>query len=136
MPDSKSSTSSISAGAVASGAAAAAAAAAEAGAAAFCCADAAPCRAARRGVAAAVGVPVIKAPFIKFCKAFEKRLSSSVPSHRVIPVNEEQPTNLDVAGFITKWKSGKGKNILNPLNVELQFLEHLLKNGTLTSIAI
>ncbi len=70
------------------------------------------------------GVPGIKAPFIKFCKAFEKRLRSSVPSHRVIPVNEEQPTYLDVAEFITEWKSGKGKNILNPLNVELQFLEH------------
>ena len=50
------------------------------------------------------GVPGIKAPFIKFCKAFEKRLRSSVPSHRVIPVNEEQPTNLDVAGFTTEWK--------------------------------
>jgi hypothetical protein len=71
------------------------------------------------------GVPGIKAPFIKFCKAFEKRLRTSVPLHRVIPVNEEQPTNLDVAGFIAEWKtSGKGKNILNPLTVELQLLEH------------
>jgi hypothetical protein len=48
-----------------------------------------------------------------------------VPSHRVIPVNEEQPLSLDVAGFVTEWKtSGKGKNTLNPLTVELQFLEH------------
>ena len=71
------------------------------------------------------GFPGIKAPFIKFCKAFEKRLRSNVPSHRVIPVNEEQPTNLDVAGFITEWKSGKVKNKLNPLTVELPpFLEH------------
>ncbi len=71
------------------------------------------------------GVPGTKAPFIKFCKAFETRLRASVPSHRVIPVNEEQPTNLDVAGFIAEWKtSGKEKNILNPLTVELQLLEH------------
>ena len=70
------------------------------------------------------GVAGIKAPFIKFCKAFERRLRTNVPSHRVIPVIEEQPTNLDVAGFITEWKSGKGKNTLNPLTVELQFLEH------------
>ena len=70
------------------------------------------------------GVGGTKAPFIKFCKAFEKRLRSNVPSHRVIPVNEEQPTKLDVAGFITEWKSGKGKNTLSPLTVELQFLEH------------
>ena len=55
------------------------------------------------------GVGGTKAPFIKFCKAFEKRLRSNVPSHRVIPVNEEQPTKLDVAGFITEWKSGEGK---------------------------
>ncbi len=83
------------------------------------------------------GVQGIRNPFIKFCKAFEKRLRTSVPSHREIPDNEEQPTNLDVAGFITEWKtSGKGKSTLNPLTVELQFLEHLLKHGTLTSIAI
>jgi hypothetical protein len=50
---------------------------------------------------------------------------SSVPSHRVIPVNEEQPTSLDVAGFITEWKpSGNGKNTLTSLTVELQSLEH------------
>ena len=47
-----------------------------------------------------------------------------MPSHRLVPDNEEQPTNLDVAGFITEWKSGNGKNTLNPLTVELQFLEH------------
>ena len=63
------------------------------------------------------GVSGIKAPFIKFCRAFEKRLRSNVPSHRVIPVVEEQPTNLDAAGFITEWKS-KGKNTLNPLTVD------------------
>ena len=68
--------------------------------------------------------PALKAPFIKYCKAFEKRLRQSVPFYRVIPVKEDLPTNLAVAGFITEWKSSKGKNALIPITLELQFLEH------------
>ena len=68
--------------------------------------------------------PALKAPFIKYCKAFEKRLRQSVPFYRVIPVKEDLPTNLAVAGFITEWQSSKGKNALNPITLELQFLEH------------
>ena len=55
--------------------------------------------------------PQLKAPFTKYCKVFETRLRSLVPEYRVLPVNEEQSTKLDVAGFITEWKA-VGKNIL------------------------
>ncbi len=46
-----------------------------------------------------------------------------VPDYRVTPVNEEQPTKLEVAGFITEWKSS-GENSLKPLTLEVQSLEH------------
>jgi hypothetical protein len=72
----------------------------------------------------------LKPHFIKYCKAFEKRLTQSVPFHRVIPVNEELPTSLAVAGFITDRKSGKGKNALHPITLELQFLHHHVKQFT------
>jgi hypothetical protein len=49
--------------------------------------------------------PTLKAPFAKYCKVFEQRLRSLVPDYRVTPVNEDQPTKLEVAGFITEWKS-------------------------------
>jgi hypothetical protein len=85
--------------------------------------------------------PALKAPFIKYCKAFEKRLRQSVPFYRVILVKEDLSTNLAVAGFITEWKSSKGKNALIPITLELQFLEHhkrkyldLLRHGELCKI--
>ncbi len=43
--------------------------------------------------------PTLKAPFAKYCKVCEQRLRSLVPDYRVTPVNEEQPTKLEVAGF-------------------------------------
>ena len=49
--------------------------------------------------------PTLKAPFAKYCQVFEQRLCSLVPDYRVTPANEEQPTKLDVAGFITEWKA-------------------------------
>jgi hypothetical protein len=67
--------------------------------------------------------PQLKAPFTKYCKVFETRLRSLVPEYRVLPVNEEQTTKLDVAGLITEWKSN-GKHTLKPLPIDVQFLEH------------
>jgi hypothetical protein len=67
----------------------------------------------------------MKAPFITYCKAFYKRHHTSVLLHCLIPVNEEQPTRLDVAGFITKRKTNsKGKNSFNQLLMDLQFIQH------------
>ena len=65
----------------------------------------------------------LKAPFAKYCKVFEQRLFSLVPDYRITPVHAEQPTKLEVAGFITEWKSS-GKNSLKPLTLDVQFLEH------------
>ncbi len=73
------------------------------------------------------GFPGMAVLFIPFCKAFEKSLRTSVLSHRVIAVNEEQPTCLGVAGFITVWKTNsKDQNTTHPsrLTIELQFLEN------------
>jgi hypothetical protein len=53
--------------------------------------------------------PSLKPQFVRYCKSFEQRLRSLVPDYRVIPVNEEQQTKLDVTGFITEWKSNAGK---------------------------
>ena len=70
-------------------------------------------------------LPGMKPAFLKYCKPFEPRLRSLVEFHRVTAVNEEEPTQISVAGFITEWKAGsKGKNKLNPMKVEMQFLEH------------
>jgi hypothetical protein len=67
--------------------------------------------------------PQLKAQLARYCKVFEHRLRSLVPTYRVHPLNEEQPTKLDVAGFITEWRAG-GKNTFKPLTLDVEFLEH------------
>ena len=69
------------------------------------------------------GIASVKVQFIKFCKRFEQRLRTLVPTHRIILVVEEDSTDINVSGFITA-PSGKGKAKLGPLKVSLQFLEH------------
>ena len=68
-------------------------------------------------------MPEMKTQFTKYCKPFEKRLCSLVTSYRVIPVNEEQSTTLDITGFITEWR-GKGKSTIGIIKLDLQSLEH------------
>ncbi len=65
--------------------------------------------------------PQLQAQFARYCKVFKHRLCSLVP--RVLPWNEEQPTKLDVAGFITEWRAG-GKNTFEPFTLDVRFLEH------------
>ena len=64
-----------------------------------------------------------KAQFARYCKVFNHRLRSLAPTYNVLPLNEEQPTKLDIAGFITEWRAG-GKNTFKPLTLDVQFLEH------------
>ena len=67
-------------------------------------------------------LPGMKMQFIKYCKVFETRLRSLVTSPRVIPVVEDDPTDMSIPGFLPDWKSKKPKAV--SLKVELQFLEH------------
>jgi hypothetical protein len=46
--------------------------------------------------------PQLKGRFAKYCKVFEILLRSLVSTYRVLPLNKEQSTKLDVAGFITE----------------------------------
>ncbi len=52
----------------------------------------------------------------KHCKVFETRLRSLVSTYRVLPLNEEQSTKPDVAGFITE-RIASGKNTLEQLTL-------------------
>ncbi len=70
------------------------------------------------------GIASVKVNFIKFCKRFEQRLRTLVPTHRIILVVEEYSTDINVPGFIPA-PGAKGKAAkLAPLKVSLQFLEH------------
>jgi hypothetical protein len=56
-------------------------------------------------------IPGVKEPFIKFCRAHEKRLRLCVPFHRVglLHPHEEDPspTVVSIPRFVTEWK-GRG----------------------------
>jgi hypothetical protein len=53
----------------------------------------------------------VKEPFIKFCKAHEKRLRLCVPFHRVNLAHprEEDPTFVTIPGFVTEWSVMESK---------------------------
>ncbi len=61
--------------------------------------------------------PQLKGQFAKYCKVFEIRLRSLVSTYSILPLNEEQSTKLDFAGFITEWRAS-GKNTPKSLTVE------------------
>jgi hypothetical protein len=51
--------------------------------------------------------PQLKGQIVKSVKVFEIRLRSLVSTYRALTLNEE-PTKLDISGFITEWRaSGK-----------------------------
>ena len=67
------------------------------------------------------GIGDTKALFLKYCKPFEKRIRSLVPTHRVVPAGDgEASTTVSVPGFLVDAKAKKKA----PQQVELQFLEH------------
>jgi hypothetical protein len=70
--------------------------------------------------------PQLKAQFARYCKVFEHRLRSLVPTYRVLSLNEEQSTKLDVVGFIMEWRGRRAgcKNTFKPLTLDIRFLEH------------
>ena len=71
------------------------------------------------------GIADTKALFIKYCKQFEKRIHSMVPTHRVVPAGDgEDPTSVSIPGFLVDPKAAKTKKTFAPIKVEMQFLEN------------
>ena len=70
------------------------------------------------------GIADTKAQWIKYCKPYEKRLQSMVPTLRVVPAGSgvRDPTTVSVAGFLVDPKA-KGKKSFAPMTVEMQFIE-------------
>jgi hypothetical protein len=69
------------------------------------------------------GIAETKPLFLKYCKPFEKRIRSLVPTHRVVPAGDgEASTTVSVPGFLVDAK--KTKKAYAPQQVDLQFLEH------------
>ena len=69
------------------------------------------------------GIADTKALFSKYCKPFEKRLRSMVPTHRIVPAGDgEDPTSVSIPGFLVDAKA-KGKKTFAPMKVEMQFLD-------------
>jgi hypothetical protein len=67
------------------------------------------------------GIADTKALFLKYCKPFEKRIRSLIPTHRVVPAGDgKASTTVSVPGFLVDAKAKKK----TPQQVELQFLEH------------
>ena len=70
-----------------------------------------------------LGIADTKALFLKFCKQFERRIRSMVPTYRVVPSGDgEGSTSVSIPGFLVDAK-GKAKKSFAPQKVELQFLE-------------
>ncbi len=52
------------------------------------------------------GIADAKALFIKYCKQFEKRIRSMVPTHHVVPAGDgEDPTSVSIPGFLVDAKA-------------------------------
>ena len=70
------------------------------------------------------GITDTKVLFLKYCKPFEQRLRSMVPTHRVVPTGDgEESTTVSILGFLIDPKA-KGKKTFGPQKVEMQFLEN------------
>jgi hypothetical protein len=69
------------------------------------------------------GIADTKVLFLKYCKQFEKRIRSMVPTYRVVPSGDgEGSTSVSIPGFLVDAKA-KGKKSFAPEKVELQFLD-------------
>jgi len=66
----------------------------------------------------------MKSNYVKFCQAYEKRISQVLANDRIICVNEEDPTTGRVTGMITAWRKGQTLARQAPTDepLELQFL--------------
>jgi hypothetical protein len=65
------------------------------------------------------GIADTKAQLLKYCKPYEKRFQSMVPTIRVVPAGyREDPTTVSVLGFVVDARA-KGKKNFAPMNVEI-----------------
>ena len=65
----------------------------------------------------------VKSLWLKYCEPYEQRLSHLVPTFRVIPVVEDESTEVMISGFtIEPEAAGKAKKT-GCIKVELQFLQ-------------
>jgi len=63
----------------------------------------------RVGYGIYLGIADTKALFLKFCKAFERRTRSMVPTYRVVPSGDgEGSTSVSITGFYVDAKKGLG----------------------------
>ena len=65
------------------------------------------------------GIAEVKSLWLKYCKPYEQRLSHVVPTFRVIPVVEDESTEVMVSGFIIEPKGSKAKQKTGSIKVEL-----------------
>ena len=69
------------------------------------------------------GIADAKKAFLSYCKPFEKRIRSLVPTYRVVPAGDgEESTSVSVPGFLVDPK--KSKKTYAPQQVDLAFLEN------------
>ena len=69
------------------------------------------------------GIAETKKAFLTYCKPFEKRIRSLVPTYRVVPAGDgEESTSVSVPGFLVDAK--KSKKTYAPQQVDLAFLEN------------
>ena len=68
----------------------------------------------------------LKAPYVKFCNAFNSRIRIALAEYRIIPEDESEATTARVKGIILSWKSRTAinKQTTSEMTMELQFLEH------------
>ena len=63
----------------------------------------------------------VKELFLKYCKHYEKRLSSMVPTIRVVPAGDgEAPTTVSILGFVV---DARVKKKTFAPNIDMQFIE-------------
>jgi len=67
----------------------------------------------------------LKDLYLKYCKAYEKRVKVVLEDYRIIPEDEEQPTSTMIKGLITEWtkRTPMFKQKASDVTMELQFLE-------------
>ena len=70
----------------------------------------------------------VKNSFMTYFKVHANRMGTLQPEYRILPINEAEPTNIYVPGFILQWKGEKTKTIaeqkLGDMPVDLQFIKH------------
>ena len=68
----------------------------------------------------------LKAPFVKFCNAYNSRIRIVLAEYCIIPEDENQATTARVKGIILsrKNRSPMSRQQTSEMTMELQFLEH------------